>query len=43
MELKRQRVKPEFAVGRDYMPYLLLIGAVSSSFYYGTLGATIEV
>jgi len=25
------------------MPYLLLIGAVSSSFYYGTLGATIEV
>ncbi len=42
-ELKRQRIRPEMSVKRDLMPYLLLVGALSSQLYKETFWLKFEV
>jgi hypothetical protein len=41
-ELKRQRIRPELAVKRDTLPYLLLVGALTCHFYGQHFGLEFE-
>ena len=41
-ELKRQRVKPEMIVQRDYLPFVLIVAAVACYSQGVSLGLTSE-